>query len=83
MSARETIEAYAEGRITEGQAEQDLERVAWEPTPRPTEAQQWGVEDNPPPGGNSPDWIQLVPGIAPATRSRFTAIYDRSLRRGR
>jgi hypothetical protein len=76
ISARTIIEAHAHGQLSLTDAERALGRVVWAKVGRYTEAQLAGVEDTPPPDSNSPDWIQLVPGVSPAARTAFTRIYD-------
>jgi hypothetical protein len=80
VNVRKTIEAHARGEITLAEAERILETASWSGVRRYTEAQLAGTEDTPPPPDNSPDWIQLVPGIPPWIRTKLTTVYDRRQR---
>lgn len=77
LNARKTIEAYARGQLTLVEAERALKRVIWSGQPTYDATELVGLADIPPPNDNSPDWIQLVPGLSAAARTSFTAIYDR------
>ena len=76
MSVRSTLEAYASGTKSLDAAKTELQSANWDITRHLTEAQLTGVVDTPPPSDNSPDWIQLVPGLPQAARLAFTAIFD-------
>lgn len=80
-TVRQTVQALAAGEITTRQAAQRLrERTSWDPLmPEPTEAQLFGVDDVPPPGDNSPDQINMVPGLSSLQRGILWAAVRRSV----
>ena len=76
LTVRQIVESYAQGQISVTEAERRLGRATWSGAPNYTRTQRAGLVDVPAPPDNSPDWIQLVPGIADEVRGRFTGIYD-------
>jgi hypothetical protein len=74
-TVRQTVQALAAGKINLRQAAQTLAgRADWDPPmPEPTEAQLYGLEDIAPPGDNSPDQINMVPGLEPDERAALWA----------
>lgn len=43
-----------------------------------TEGQRFGTEDVGPPSDNSPDWIEIEPGLLEEQRERLREAYDRA-----
>ncbi len=76
MTVKTILEAAARGDRTWSDTERLLDLVDWAGPRTLTPAQLSGVADTPPPDEDSPDWIQIVPGLTPAMRQAATRVYD-------
>lgn len=60
----------------------DFERRDWPVEAEPTRAQLYGVQDLLAPPDDSPDWIELTPGLGGQARQLLRNAYDRAVTAG-
>jgi len=81
-TVRQIVQALANRLMTQSQAERAIaNHTDWDPAVEPTGAQRHGVHDLPLPGDNSPDQIDMVPGLSTGQREALWGAAQRANRR--
>jgi len=78
-TVRQLVQGLADGDVGLDYVEGEFELRPWPQSRRAlTEAQLHGVDDTGPPTDNSPDWIEIQPGLTEEARVVLRAAYDRA-----